>query len=53
MRAGVRVRPHLDLLVTKLRYFAIAEQIGTILEDPGRPLAGQVDEAWRNVKQLL
>ena len=40
-------------LLSKVRYFAMADQIGTILEGPGRPLEGQVDAAWRRVKQLL
>ena len=45
--------PNLDHLLSKLRYFAMADQLGIIFEDPERPLAGQVDEAWRRLKQRV
>ena len=45
--------PNLDHLLSKLRYFALADQLGIIFEDPERPLAGQVDEAWRRLKQRV
>ncbi len=45
--------PDLEHLLSKVRYFALADQIGTILEDPGRPLEGQVAAAWGRVRQLL
>jgi aminoglycoside phosphotransferase (APT) family kinase protein len=45
--------PDLQSLLSKVRYFALADQIGTILEGPGRPLEGQVDAAWAQVKHLL
>jgi aminoglycoside 2''-phosphotransferase len=44
--------PDPEGLMDKLRYFALADQIGTILEGPGRPLEGQVAEAWARVKQV-
>jgi hypothetical protein len=43
--------PNLDRLVSKLHY-AMADLIGTILEEPARTLPGQVDEAWRRLKQF-
>jgi hypothetical protein len=45
--------PDLEYLLSKVRYFALADEIGTILEGPGRPLEGQVDAAWGRVKRLL
>jgi aminoglycoside 2''-phosphotransferase len=45
--------PDLVQLLSKVRYFALADQIGTILEGPGRPLEGQVDAAWARVKHML
>jgi aminoglycoside 2''-phosphotransferase len=45
--------PNLDQLRSKVRYFALADQIGTILEGPGRPLDGQVEAAWARVRQFL
>ncbi len=45
--------PDPDWLHHKVRYFAIADQIGTILDGVGRALAGQQDAAWRRLKQLL
>jgi len=45
--------PSLDHLLSKMRYFALADQVGTILEGPGRPLDGQIDAAWVRVKELL
>jgi hypothetical protein len=32
--------PNADQLVSKLRYYAMADLIGTILEDPARPRSG-------------
>jgi hypothetical protein len=37
----------------ELRYFAVLDQIDTILEDAGRALKGQKDAAWRRLRQLL
>lgn len=45
--------PNLNQLLTKVRYFVLADQLGTILEDTGRPLEGQVEAAWARVKQFL
>ena len=45
--------PGVDQLLSKLRYFALADQLGTILEGPGRPLDGQIDAAWVRVRELL
>jgi len=45
--------PDLAELGEKLRYFALVDQIGTILEGPGRALRGQEDAAWRRLVQLL
>lgn len=45
--------PDLEHLWSKVRYFALADQIGTILDGPGRALEGQLDAAWARVKQLL
>lgn len=33
-------------------YFGLADQLGTILEGPGRPLDGQIEGAWVRVKEL-
>src|SRR5215472_15442567 len=38
--------PDLDQLSHKIRYFAMADQIGTILDGVGRALPGQHDAAW-------
>lgn len=43
----------LEQLSLKLGYFAVADQIGTILDGPGRALDGQEAEAWHRLKQLL
>jgi aminoglycoside 2''-phosphotransferase len=50
-----RAYGHQDLqrLSRKLWYFAIIDQIGTILDGAGRALAGQDVEAWRRLKLLL
>jgi len=45
--------PDLDRLAGKLRYFAVLDQIDTILEDAGRALKGQKDAAWRRLRKLL
>jgi hypothetical protein len=45
--------PDLDQLQSKVRYFALADQIGTILEGPGRPLDGQAEAASARVRQFL
>jgi aminoglycoside 2''-phosphotransferase len=46
---------HLDVprLRSKLRYFAIADQIDTILNGGGRATQGQQTAAWRRLEQLL
>lgn len=46
---------HADLerLMTKLHYFDLVDQIGTILHGGTRALAGQEDAAWRRLTQLL
>jgi aminoglycoside 2''-phosphotransferase len=45
--------PNLEQLMMKLRYFAMVDQIGTILYGAGRALAGQEAAAWRRLRQLL
>jgi aminoglycoside 2''-phosphotransferase len=45
--------PDLDQLHHKVRYFAMTDQIGTILDGVGRALPGQQDAAWRWLEQLL
>lgn len=45
--------PDIEQLLSKVRYFTLVDQIGTILEGEGRPLEGQVDAAWARVKQML
>jgi aminoglycoside phosphotransferase (APT) family kinase protein len=45
--------PDPEHLANKVRYFALADQIGTILGGHGRPLDGQVDAAWRRLRQLV
>jgi aminoglycoside 2''-phosphotransferase len=45
--------PHPDQLEAKLRYYALIDQIDTILEDEGRASPDQRDAAWRRLKQLL
>jgi len=45
--------PDLERLNQKSRYFALTDQIGTILDGPGRALAGQEDAAWSRLRQLL
>jgi aminoglycoside 2''-phosphotransferase len=43
----------LEQLRCKLRYFCIADQIGTILDGAGLALEGQQETAWRRLRQLL
>jgi len=45
--------PDLGRLKRKLWYFAIIDQIGTILDGAGRALAGQEAEAWYRLKRFL
>jgi aminoglycoside 2''-phosphotransferase len=45
--------PDTEQLLSKVRYFTLVDQIGTILECHGRPLEGQVDAAWARVRQML
>jgi aminoglycoside 2''-phosphotransferase len=46
---------HSDLkgLENKLRYFAVVDQIGTILDGAGRALEGQEEAAWGRLTTLL
>ena len=44
---------NLDQLRTKLYYFGILDQIGTILDGAGRVLEGQEAAAWHLLRQLL
>jgi len=43
----------LERLRRKCRYFAIVDQIGTIVDGPGQALAGQEDAAWRRLRRFL
>jgi len=45
----------LERLISKLLYFGLVDQIGTILDGKGLALKGQEDEneAWLQLKQLL
>ncbi len=43
----------LEQLMTKLRYFDIADLIYTIANGPGYAPAGQIETAWRRLKQFL
>lgn len=45
--------PNPEQLMVKLRYFAMVDQIGTILYGAGRALAGQEAAAWLWLRQLL
>jgi len=45
--------PDLERLRRKCRYFAIVDQIGTIVDGPGQALAGQEDAAWRRLRRFL
>ena len=45
--------PDLERLRRKCRYFAIADQIDTIVDGPGVALAGQEDAAWRRLRRFL
>jgi hypothetical protein len=45
--------PDLGRLMRKLVYFAMVDQIGTILDGPGRALPGQEEAAWLRLKRLL
>ena len=40
-------------LQNKVRYFAVVDQIGTILDGAGRALKGQQEAAWRRLVTLL
>jgi aminoglycoside phosphotransferase (APT) family kinase protein len=44
---------NLEQLRTKLRYFAIVDQIDTIACGPGMALVGQERRAWTRLRQLL
>jgi aminoglycoside 2''-phosphotransferase len=43
----------LERLISKLLYFGLMDQIGTILDGKRLALKGQEDEAWLRLKQLL
>lgn len=43
----------LDRLMSKLLYFGLVDQIGTILDGAGVALEGQEDLAWLRLKRLL
>ncbi len=43
----------LEQLRSKLLYFGLVDQIGTILDGVGLALKGQEDEAWLRLKRLL
>ena len=43
----------LERLLGKMRYFAIVDQIGTIVDGPGRAPDGEVTIAWRRLDRLL
>jgi aminoglycoside 2''-phosphotransferase len=45
--------PDLDLLRKKLDYFAVIDQISTIVEGAGRALKGQEEQAWIRLIQFL
>lgn len=45
--------PNLDQLASKLHYFAIVDQVDTILNGRGLALEGQEDEAWDRLRALL
>ena len=45
--------PDLERLRRNCRYFAIVDQIGTIVDGPGVALAGQEDAAWRRLQRFL
>jgi aminoglycoside 2''-phosphotransferase len=45
--------PEPEQLRIKLHYFAVVDQIDTILNGAGRALEGQEAAAWRRLKQLL
>jgi aminoglycoside 2''-phosphotransferase len=45
--------PDIDRLRNKLRYFALVDQVDTVLEDKGRALPEQKEKAWQRLKQLL
>jgi hypothetical protein len=42
-----------ERLKSKLLYFGLVDQIGTILDGTGLALKGQKDVAWFRLKQLL
>jgi aminoglycoside phosphotransferase (APT) family kinase protein len=43
--------PNLDLSKTKLRFFATADLVDTILHGDGRALKGQQELAWSRLRQ--
>lgn len=45
--------PNVDRLLTAIRYYAVVDQIETVLDHAGLALPGQVDAARRRVQQLL
>ena len=50
-----RLYGHADLerLATKLRYFAITDQIDTIVNGDGRAIPGQREASWKRLRQCL
>ena len=44
---------NLKQLRKKLHYFALVDQIGTILDGQGRALQGEEELAWHRLHQLL
>jgi hypothetical protein len=40
-------------LIVKLRYFALVDQIGTILHGTGLALDGQQQAAWMRLREFL
>ncbi|MBI5095193.1 MAG: aminoglycoside phosphotransferase family protein [Candidatus Hydrogenedentes bacterium] len=45
--------PDLESLRSKLRYYAVVDQVDTILHGGGRALDGQETEAWRRLRQFV
>jgi aminoglycoside 2''-phosphotransferase len=45
--------PHLDQLRAKLEYFAIADFVDTLVSGEGIALRGQVELAWRRLREYL
>lgn len=44
---------NIELLMAKVRYFSIVDQIGTILDGVGLALEGQEEAAWSRLRRLL